>query len=948
VAVLLSFSLVLNGTASPLQEPLLQAWVTFDPSTPASAIRDAVEAAGGRVLAMTPERRVLVAIEDIETLLHSAAPVRTIERMQPPVTTDATPLGIKPGMGERPPSEEELREIEAAIERVERVAPNDLSRERALLDGTEGLPSSVDNSLSIHFPPIRNQGGANSCTTWAAAYYYNTFLQATDAGVNVSTGDNAWINSPGFIYPLINGGVDNGANLSAVMLKLNSIGSCSWAVMPYSASNVTGWPTEAAWVDALSRRTAASASIGSLYTSWSVDKTLALKQLLANGQIATTRTDVYQNWYSNYPSNTTGINNGVLFANSGSLVGGHALTIVGYDDNKTYFDGTTTKQGAFLLANSWGSSWGATNSAGTSRGFMWVAYDLFAQGRGIFGIAYYNTDLEDYRPALYAVSGLNHAQRGYVIFRGGVGSGPMVNWLAQAPISYAGGTSLPVDDSRRIAIDLTGGLTAMEGMPSAPLFTSLSVSAMSGYSGTISSTDFYCDLDGDGDYTVLASADPTVTVTPASTGYATVDLQLSRLVAAPDEPFIVSGPSSSALSPTSKQYTLSNDGQMPLQWTASCGASWIDILPSSGKIAAGESALVAVSLNQSVNTLGNGEHAATVSFVNGETDVVTREVSLAITTPYLVSVQQMDDPVTNSAQVRYTLNFSGAIDSLSTDDLDLLTTGTLAQAFISDVQGSGSDWQVTVDTGTGDGSLWLALKDSISRNSIVPPGDDVEAAMANAAYVVDKTAPEAPRVETLTGYCRTSSVPVAWTAASDGDWGSGVAGYRLRVGTTPGGAELLEEGVIGTTHAVPVGEGQTIYASVSALDAAGNEGPASSTGPAVADFTAPVSQIVTLVPAAPGASSVNITYNASDATSGVAAVKLYYRKQGDILFNELPRALPDSPATIAVDRLGGPGQYSFYTVAIDSAGNEEEHPQVPDATVQYRPTTAVRKWDAYR
>ncbi|NIR02552.1 MAG: hypothetical protein GTN78_20525, partial [Gemmatimonadales bacterium] len=63
-----------------------------------------------------------------------------------------------------------------------------------------------------------------------------------------------------------------------------------------------------------------------------------------------------------------------------------------------------THYGAFLLANSWGATWGVQNSTGVgTRGFFWVAYEMFTEGT--FGpYAYYNTDRDDYRPDLYAVA----------------------------------------------------------------------------------------------------------------------------------------------------------------------------------------------------------------------------------------------------------------------------------------------------------------------------------------------------------------------------------------------------------------------------------------------------------------------------------------------------------------------------------------------------------------
>lgn len=43
----------------------------------------------------------------------------------------------------------------------------------------------------------------------------------------------------------------------------------------------------------------------------------------------------------------------------------HGVTIIGWDDTK----------GAWLIKNSWGPGWGETGGYGTSKGYMWIAYN---------------------------------------------------------------------------------------------------------------------------------------------------------------------------------------------------------------------------------------------------------------------------------------------------------------------------------------------------------------------------------------------------------------------------------------------------------------------------------------------------------------------------------------------------------------------------------------------
>jgi C1A family cysteine protease len=58
-----------------------------------------------------------------------------------------------------------------------------------------------------------------------------------------------------------------------------------------------------------------------------------------------------------------------------SLVGGHGVVAVGYDDNMTIVntDGDLKTQGALLIRNSWGKEWGET-------GYGWLPYDYVLKG----------------------------------------------------------------------------------------------------------------------------------------------------------------------------------------------------------------------------------------------------------------------------------------------------------------------------------------------------------------------------------------------------------------------------------------------------------------------------------------------------------------------------------------------------------------------------------------
>jgi glycosidase len=76
-----------------------------------------------------------------------------------------------------------------------------------------------------------------------------------------------------------------------------------------------------------------------------------------------------------------------------------------------------------------------------------------------------------------------------------------------------------------------------------------------------------------------------------------------------------------------------------------------------------------------------------------------------------------------------------------------------------------------------------------------------------------------------------TQVTFGWTPASDPE--GGVSGYRLQIGTTPGGNDLINSQTANTNQAVTVSYGTTVYAQVRQINNAGIEGPYSSASVAV-------------------------------------------------------------------------------------------------------------------
>lgn len=90
----------------------------------------------------------------------------------------------------------------------------------------------------------------------------------------------------------------------------------------------------------------------------------------------------------------------------------------------------------------------------------------------------------------------------------------------------------------------------------------------------------------------------------------------SGLRVSPGEDFVSEGPAGGPLSPESRTYTLENVGEEPLDFDVRVSSYWVIASPDSGSLASGESREVVVSLTDAARNFDNGQHLATVEFVN--------------------------------------------------------------------------------------------------------------------------------------------------------------------------------------------------------------------------------------------------------------------------------------------------------------------------------------------
>ena len=132
-----------------------------------------------------------------------------------------------------------------------------------------------------------------------------------------------------------------------------------------------------------------------------------------------------------------------------------------------------------------------------------------------------------------------------------------------------------------------------------------------------------------------------------------------------------------------------------------------------------------------------------VSAVYGSPASVTVET----TAPSVVSSVRASANPTNAASVDFTITFSESVTGVDTTDFSLTITGVTGAA-VSGVSGSGATRTVSVNTGSGNGTIRLDLhdNDSITDSAGNPLGGSGLANgnfVTDEYYTIDKTAPTA-------------------------------------------------------------------------------------------------------------------------------------------------------------------------------------------------------------
>ncbi len=266
-----------------------------------------------------------------------------------------------------------------------------------LMGGEESLPPRVD--LGEGMPPVGSQGGQGSCVGWTLGYYYKTFQEHSERGWDISSAEYQF--SPSWIYnQRTTDECEDDAGMSYYdgLRILEEQGAATLASFPYDPNDTCTQPPSSLYSEAWPYRIESFRNVFAGPGSADMD---VLKTLLADGQPIAVGIPVYDSFFEV-------THNDPLVPQHRSdetLYGGHAMLVVGYDDD----------MGGFKTMNSWGDGWGRDGYCYLSYDFMkhdvwegWIMEDYVASGPSFHGTVTVNGEAVEEKVAAL-IEGVSYA-----------------------------------------------------------------------------------------------------------------------------------------------------------------------------------------------------------------------------------------------------------------------------------------------------------------------------------------------------------------------------------------------------------------------------------------------------------------------------------------------------------------------------------------------------------
>ncbi len=220
------------------------------------------------------------------------------------------------------------------------------------------LGNSIPKSASLKkYAPIpKSQGSFGTCVGWSTAYAARTIIE----DINNGWTDKATITnntfSPGFIYKHIKSTSDNsckfGASIKYALDIMKEKGVPKYNDLSINCPNsiISSLYTKASKYKIKSYAKLFGKFDGNNYKISATKKSIAEKKPVVIGMKCPSSFSYTSGCWS--PTE-----------NHNNHFGGHAMCVIGYDDNKY--------GGAFEIQNSWGENWG-------NKGYIWIKYSDYA------------------------------------------------------------------------------------------------------------------------------------------------------------------------------------------------------------------------------------------------------------------------------------------------------------------------------------------------------------------------------------------------------------------------------------------------------------------------------------------------------------------------------------------------------------------------------------------
>ena len=250
---------------------------------------------------------------------------------------------------------------------------------------------SSSKSLAINVPSVGNQKDTGSCVAWATSYYALSTIYNRKFNITSEEGKKAHSFDPWYTYSMVNElkndneDCDSGLRVSDAFSLLKQIGPKKMFYPPFNYY---------------------------CNESWNIDKVEKMYGYLSPYQVTSTdfakpsdyktsnliKTEIDKYGFpvvitiGNYSSNSLRNvgSDGIFRPVYQERDGGHATTIIGYDDYKN--------GGSYRVVNSWGKKWG-------DDGYCWIKYSDFKKyGEGAYFIWINEDNVHDSNPELRTVN----------------------------------------------------------------------------------------------------------------------------------------------------------------------------------------------------------------------------------------------------------------------------------------------------------------------------------------------------------------------------------------------------------------------------------------------------------------------------------------------------------------------------------------------------------------